>query len=144
MAIRSEASVANPKRSPRKKPVRRRKPGARKPTAASRKSPGARKKLKPPKRPPHKKLPRKPPKTRPPRKHRRPLEYWLRSHPKNAAAIKWQFRAASLTDAYVPPAEGDKVAWADWTAQQKAQLDAAYLACRAWFAAGAPPIKVST
>jgi hypothetical protein len=136
--------VANKKRSPRKKPAARRKPIARKQAVASTKARVARKKLKPPKRPPHKKLPRKPPKTPPPQRHLPPPAQWLKNHPKIAAAIKWQFRRASLTNAYAPPAESDKVAWADWTAQQKAELRDAYRACRDWFAAGAPPVKMTT
>ena len=63
--------------------------------------------------------------------------HWLQDHPRVADAIKWQFRPSSLTNAYVPPAVSDKVAFPNWTPRQKAQLRRAYLECVAWFDAGA-------
>jgi hypothetical protein len=104
----------------------------------------ARKKLVLPKRP-HKKLPRRPPKAPVPSKHRLPEPYqWLKNHPRVAAALKWQFRPASLTTVYAPPAETDKLAWPNWTPQQRAELRRVFLDCRDWFDTGAQQEPIGT
>jgi hypothetical protein len=136
-----EGGMAAKKPNTRKKSAARKRSAAR-PKAVARKKP-ARKKLKPPKRPPHKRLPRRPPKTQPPNKHRLPApEQWLKDHPQIAAAIKWQFRPADPLNAYAAPTASDKLAWANWSQQQKADLRAAYVACRDWFAAGAQQVAM--
>ena len=67
------------------------------------------------------------------------LTTWLLAHPRVAAAIRWQFKPADMVtyNSYQAPADGDKVAWPAWSTQQLADLDQAYLATKAWFAAGA-------
>ena len=65
------------------------------------------------------------------------LATWLGSHPSIAAAIRWQFRWANIANSYQAPADGDKVAWSAWSAQQQADLNQAYLDAKAWFAQGA-------
>ena len=70
------------------------------------------------------------------------LATWLSSHPAVAAAIRWQFQPANLYNSYQAPADTDKVAWAAWSIQQKADLNQAYLDAKAWFAAGAHQVAM--
>jgi hypothetical protein len=70
------------------------------------------------------------------------VSVWLQQNPRVAGAIKWQFRPGDVNDAYVPPAETDKLPWPAWTAQQQADLIAAYNNYRSWFAAGAPQAAI--
>jgi hypothetical protein len=134
---------ARKKPTARKKAVARKKPIARK-KPLHKKTP-ARKKLTPPKKPPHKKHPRKPPKT-PPKRHFPPGSAlpvparWLQQNPSIASALLWQFRPASLTNAYAPPAASDKVAWPNWSAQQKNDLARAYDNYETWLASGAQQV----
>lgn len=69
------------------------------------------------------------------------LNDWLLNHPKVANSIKWQYRSASMTNAYFPPSESDKIVWADWTEDQKYDLDQAYIGAYTWFANGAFPVE---
>jgi hypothetical protein len=70
------------------------------------------------------------------------LATWLGSHPKVAAAIRWQFQPANLSNSYQAPADTDKAAWAAWTVPQKAELNQAYLDAKAWFAQGAHQVSM--
>ncbi len=70
------------------------------------------------------------------------LPTWLGSHPNVAAAIRWQFQPANLSNSYQAPADTDKVAWANWTAQQQADLNHAYLDAKAWFAQGSHQVSM--
>jgi hypothetical protein len=70
------------------------------------------------------------------------LTTWLMAHPRVAAAIRWQFQPANLGNSYQAPADADKVAWAAWTVQQRADLNQAYLEAKAWFAQGAPQVAM--
>ncbi|MCE1203333.1 MAG: Ig domain-containing protein [Holophagaceae bacterium] len=68
------------------------------------------------------------------------LATWLTAHPRVAAAIRWQFRPADPANAYLAPADTDKVAWAAWSSQQQADLNQAFLDAKAWLAQGAHPV----
>ncbi len=68
------------------------------------------------------------------------LAAWLTAHPAIAGAIKWQFQPANLFNVYTPPAEGDKLPWASWSATQKADLNQAYLDVVAWYSQGASQV----
>lgn len=71
------------------------------------------------------------------------LADWLSTHSAVAAAVKWQFQPAlGPKGVYQEPAETDKVAWAAWSASQKADLDQAYLDAIAWFNQGAPQVSM--
>jgi hypothetical protein len=145
-AVRRRKPVAR-KKAARKKPVARKKVVARK-KAPARKKPAKRKLTI--KKPPHKRLPRKPPKARKHGRHIPPHPIlpapgpWLLAHPAVADAILWQFQPASMTSVYVPPAATDKVAWRNWTTQQKHDLSVAYLDCVNWLGMGAPQVAMGT
>ena len=71
------------------------------------------------------------------------LAAWLTAHPTIAAAIKWQFQPANPANVYAPPAEGDKLPWASWSASQKADLNQAYLDMVDWYSQGAPQVAMT-
>jgi len=71
------------------------------------------------------------------------LAAWLAAHPTIAAAIKWQFQPANPANVYAPPAEGDKLPWASWSASQKADLNQAYLDMVDWYSQGAPQVAMT-
>jgi hypothetical protein len=72
------------------------------------------------------------------------LTTWLNAHPAVAAALKWQFQAASgPMGVYQAPAETDKVAWSNWSASQKTDLDQAYLDVITWINQGAPQVTMT-
>jgi len=70
------------------------------------------------------------------------LTTWLVAHPRVAAAIRWQFRPADLSNAYLAPTDSDKVAWAAWSIQQQADLNQAFLDAKAWFAQGSHQVAM--
>jgi uncharacterized repeat protein (TIGR02543 family) len=71
------------------------------------------------------------------------LATWLTAHPAIAAAIKWQFQAASgAMGVYQAPADTDKVTWANWSGLQQADLNQAYLDVVAWINQGAPQVTM--
>jgi hypothetical protein len=72
------------------------------------------------------------------------LATWLTAHPTIASAIKWQFQAATGSNGvYTPPAETDKVTWANWSTSQQDDLNAAYLDAIAWYNQGAPQVAMT-
>ncbi len=96
----------------------------------------------------HKPNPEAPPKKKRPgikayipkhRKHRTHPDVtgWLLQHPNVAGAIKWQNQPASMSNAYAPPTDSDKVSWSNWTPSQKAELNQACLKTYFWFGGGA-------
>ena len=71
------------------------------------------------------------------------LGAWLLANPTVAGAIKWQFQAAS-TDCYQAPDDTDKIAWANWSPSQQADLNQAYLDAASWYSQGAPPVTMTS
>jgi len=71
------------------------------------------------------------------------LDQLIKKYPKVAAAIQWQDKPASSTNAYAPPTPGSKVALPRWTAKQKADLEKAFLNTFKWFASGAHQVSMS-
>ena len=70
------------------------------------------------------------------------LATWLNANPAVAAAIKWQFQAASA-NTYLAPDDTDKIAWAAWSPSQQADLNQAYLDAAAWYGQGAPAVTMT-
>jgi hypothetical protein len=72
------------------------------------------------------------------------LATWLNAHPAIAAAIKWQFKAATgPMGAYQAPADTDKITWANWSASQQTDLNQAYLDLVTWINQGAPQVTMT-
>ena len=101
----------------------------------------------------HKPNPEAPPKKKRPgikayipkhRKHRTHPDVtgWLLQHPNVAGAIKWQSQPASMSNAYAPPTDSDKVSWSNWTPSQKAELNQACLKTYFWFGGGAHQVQM--
>jgi len=70
------------------------------------------------------------------------LGTWLTAHPAIAAAIKWQIQSGDPFNYYIAPSDAQKVAWANWSQTQQADLDAAYRSHVDWFNAGAPQVTM--
>jgi hypothetical protein len=70
------------------------------------------------------------------------LNAWLTAHPNVANAIKWQYQPADPANVYIPPTDADKVAWAQWTSNQKTDLNNAYLAVCDWFTQGRQQVQM--
>jgi len=70
------------------------------------------------------------------------LATWLKANPAVAAAIKWQFQAASA-NTYQAPDDSDKIAWAAWSPSQQADLNQAYLDAASWYSLGAPAVTMT-
>lgn len=70
------------------------------------------------------------------------LTEWLTAHRNVAQAIVWQFRAADAFNAYIPPAQSDKIAWPAWSKAQQNDLNTAFLNASAWFAQGTPAVTM--
>ena len=70
------------------------------------------------------------------------LATWLAAHPSIAAAVLWQTTPAGA-DVYLAPTDADKLAWANWSASQQADLNLAYVNAAAWYAQGAPAVTMT-
>ncbi|HVZ38109.1 MAG TPA: hypothetical protein VHI13_02450 [Candidatus Kapabacteria bacterium] len=68
------------------------------------------------------------------------LNQILQANPQVAAAIQWQATPGSQSDAYAPPTPANMVAYANWTAQQKADLLKAFQVALQWILQGAPSV----
>jgi hypothetical protein len=71
------------------------------------------------------------------------LNQILQSNPQVASAIQWQATPASMTDGYAPPTPANMVAYPNWSAQQKADLLAAFQVALQWVLQGAPSVQPS-
>ena len=70
------------------------------------------------------------------------LSAWLAQHPNVAAAIQWQHQVADPANAYAAPTAAHKLAWAGWSASEKAELDDAYREAYVWLECGARQIAM--
>ncbi|HTP81613.1 MAG TPA: hypothetical protein VMQ11_01640 [Alphaproteobacteria bacterium] len=68
------------------------------------------------------------------------LNQILQANPQVASAIQWQATPASMSNAYAPPTAANMVAYANWTAAQKADLLAAFQVALQWALQGAPSV----
>lgn len=69
------------------------------------------------------------------------LSQILQANPQVAAAIEWQATPGSSVNAYVPPAPGNMVAYANWSAQEKADLESAFQVALQWMLQGASSVS---
>jgi len=69
------------------------------------------------------------------------LNQILQANPQVAAAIQWQSTPASTSNAYAPPTAANMVAYANWSAQQKADLVNAFQVALQWMLQGAPSVQ---
>jgi hypothetical protein len=64
------------------------------------------------------------------------LAHWLSQNANVANAILWQTEPADASNPYVLPTPANKVAWANWTLEQKKDLDESFSESYAWLKCG--------
>jgi len=67
----------------------------------------------------------------------------IRKYPKVAAAIKWQYKPASTSNAYTPPPPECMIALPYWKAEHKADLEKAFIDSCKWFTSGVPVVRMN-
>lgn len=71
----------------------------------------------------------------------RQLKSILNRNPQIAAAIQWQATPGSTSNAYAPPTPANMVAYANWSVQQKTDLQNAFRIALQWVLQGAPSVQ---